>query len=136
MKLPAIGVSQPAASFMQRPQGDGKPMTRCLPAPDRNRRDVLGLERHKHPGQLRAVAGLSPRPPSRRDRTARPKIKAKVVKNTLAPRPYRSSSPIPPPTARPFILMTQRHKGMPFDHASVRHSVGEYVDGMAHTNGM
>ena len=25
---------------------------------------------------------------------------------------------------------------MPFDHASVRHSVGEYVDGMAHTNGI
>ncbi len=25
---------------------------------------------------------------------------------------------------------------MPFDHMSVRHSVGEYVDGMAHTNGI
>ena len=25
---------------------------------------------------------------------------------------------------------------MPFDHESVRHSVGEYVDGMAHTNGI
>ena len=25
---------------------------------------------------------------------------------------------------------------MPFDHASVRHSVGEFVDGMAHTNGI
>ena len=28
------------------------------------------------------------------------------------------------------------YKGMPFDHASVRHSVGEFVDGMAHTNGI
>ena len=28
------------------------------------------------------------------------------------------------------------YKGMPFDHESVRHSVGEYVDGMAHTNGI
>ena len=28
------------------------------------------------------------------------------------------------------------YQGMPFDHASVRHSVGEYVDGMAHTNGI
>ena len=27
-------------------------------------------------------------------------------------------------------------KGMPFEHQSVRHSVGEYVDGMAHTNGI
>ena len=25
---------------------------------------------------------------------------------------------------------------MAFDHVSVRHSVGEYVDGMAHTNGI
>ena len=28
------------------------------------------------------------------------------------------------------------YKGIPFDHMSVRHSVGEYVDGMAHTNGI
>ena len=28
------------------------------------------------------------------------------------------------------------YKGMPFEHESVRHSVGEYVDGMAHTNGI
>ena len=28
------------------------------------------------------------------------------------------------------------YKGMPFDHESVRHSVGEYVSGMAHTNGI
>ena len=28
------------------------------------------------------------------------------------------------------------YKGIPFDHASVRHSVGEFVDGMVHTNGI
>ena len=28
------------------------------------------------------------------------------------------------------------YRGMPFEHQSVRHSVGEYVDGMAHTNGI
>ena len=28
------------------------------------------------------------------------------------------------------------YHGMPFEHESVRHSVGEYVDGMAHTNGI
>ena len=27
------------------------------------------------------------------------------------------------------------YEGMPFDHESVKHSVGEYVNGMAHTNG-
>lgn len=28
------------------------------------------------------------------------------------------------------------YKGMPFHHETIRHSVGEYVDGMAHTNGI
>ena len=28
------------------------------------------------------------------------------------------------------------YKGMPYDHESVRHSVSEYVNGMAHTNGI
>ena len=28
------------------------------------------------------------------------------------------------------------YEGMPFDHESVKHSVSEYVDGMAHTNGI
>ena len=28
------------------------------------------------------------------------------------------------------------NKGMTFDHETVKHSVAEYVDGMAHTNGI
>ena len=28
------------------------------------------------------------------------------------------------------------YKGLTFDHETVKHSVGEYVDGMAHTNGI
>ena len=30
----------------------------------------------------------------------------------------------------------QSYEGMPFEHESVKHSIGEYVRGMAHTNGM
>ena len=64
------------------------------------------------------------------------KVKAAVVKSTDAK------------TLQGFVLAAAlagatvytddaaAYKGMPFDHASVRHSVGEYVDGMAHTNGM
>ena len=64
------------------------------------------------------------------------KIKAKVVKATDAK------------TLQGFVIATAlagatvytddaaAYRGMPFDHASVRHSVGEYVDGMAHTNGI
>ena len=64
------------------------------------------------------------------------KIRAKVVKKTDAK------------TLQGFVIDTAlagatvytddaaAYKGMPFDHASVRHSVGEYVSGMAHTNGI
>ena len=64
------------------------------------------------------------------------KVKAKVVENTDAK------------TLQGFVIATTlagatvysddaaAYKGMPFDHESVRHSVGEYVDGMAHTNGI
>ena len=64
------------------------------------------------------------------------KIKAAVVKATDAK------------TLQGFVVATAlagatvytddaaAYKDMPFDHASVRHSVGEYVDGMAHTNGI
>ena len=64
------------------------------------------------------------------------KVKAKVVEKTDAK------------TLQGFVIATAlagatvytddaaAYKGMPFDHESVRHSVGEYVDGMAHTNGI
>ena len=41
--------------------------------------------------------------------------------------------------AKGATVYTDDHKGyqgMPFDHETVKHSVSEYVDGMAHTNGI
>ena len=35
-----------------------------------------------------------------------------------------------------FTDDVRAYLGMPFDHKAVKHSVGEYVDGMAHTNGI
>ena len=64
------------------------------------------------------------------------KVRAKVVKMTDTK------------TLQGFVIATTlagatvytddaaAYRGMPFDHASVRHSVGEYVNGMAHTNGI
>ena len=64
------------------------------------------------------------------------KVKAAVVKATDAK------------TLQGFIVATAlagamvytddaaAYKGMPFEHGTVKHSVGEYVDGMAHTNGI
>ena len=38
--------------------------------------------------------------------------------------------------AKVFTDDASAYQGMPFDHESVNHSVGEYVRGMAHTNGI
>ena len=40
------------------------------------------------------------------------------------------------PTATVFTDNASAYEGMPFDHESVNHSAGEYVRGMAHTNGI
>ena len=40
------------------------------------------------------------------------------------------------PDAKVFTDDASACKGMPFDHEAVRHSLGEYVRGMVHTNGI
>ena len=40
------------------------------------------------------------------------------------------------PDATVYTDDASAYKGMPFEHESVRHSTGEYVRGMAHTNGI
>ena len=97
-----------------------------------------GRERNKHKGKkLNAGRGAVGKTAvvGAKDRKTN-KIKAKVVKATDTK------------TLQGFVIATAltgatvytddaaAYKGMPFDHASVRHSVGEYVDGMAHTNGI
>ena len=97
-----------------------------------------GKEKNKHASKkLRAGRGAVGKTAivGARDRKTN-KIKAAVVKATDAK------------TLQGFVLATAiagatvytddaaAYKGIPFDHASVRHSVGEYVDGMAHTNGI
>ena len=99
---------------------------------------IGGKERNKHNGKkLKAGRGTVGKTAvvGAKDRKTN-KIKAAVVKMTDAK------------TLQGFVIATAiagatvytddaaAYKGMPFDHASVRHSVGEYVDGMAHTNGI
>ena len=64
------------------------------------------------------------------------KVKAKVVENTDAKTLQKFVADTAADGARVFTDDAAAYKGMPFDHASVRHSVGEFVDGMAHTNGI
>ena len=64
------------------------------------------------------------------------KVKAKVVENTDAKTLQKFVVDSAADGATVYTDDAAAYKGMPFDHASVRHSVGEYVDGMAHTNGI
>ena len=97
-----------------------------------------GKESNKHSGKkLRAGRGGVGKAVvvGAKDRKTN-KVKAKVVENTDAK------------TLQGFVVATAlagatvytddaaAYKGMPFEHASVRHSVGEYVRDMAHTNGI
>ena len=64
------------------------------------------------------------------------KIKAKVVEKTDAKTLQKFVGESAASGATVYTDDASAYKGMPYDHESVRHSVGEYVRGMAHTNGI
>ena len=97
-----------------------------------------GKERNKHKGKkLNAGRGTVGKTAvvGAKDRKTN-KIKAKVVENTDAKTLQKFVVETAANGATVYTDDAAAYKGMPFDHASVRHSVGEYVSGMAHTNGI
>ena len=97
-----------------------------------------GKERNKHASKkLRAGRGTVGKTAivGAKDRKTN-KIKAAVVKATDAKTLQGFVVAAALAGATVYSDDAAAYKGMPFDHASVRHSVGEYVDGMAHTNGI
>ena len=97
-----------------------------------------GKERNKHSKKkLRAGRGTVGKAAvvGAKDRKTN-KVKAKVVENTDAKTLQKFVMDTAAEGARVYTDNALAYRGMPFDHETVRHSVGEYVDGMAHTNGI
>ena len=97
-----------------------------------------GRERNKHKGKkLNAGRGTVGKTAvvGAKDRKTN-KVKAKVIEKTDAKTLQKFVADTAAKGSTIYTDDAAAYKGMPFDHASVRHSVGEYVSGMAHTNGI
>ena len=99
---------------------------------------IGGKEKNKHPNKkLRAGRGAVGKAAvvGAKDRKTK-KVKAKVVEKTDAKTLQEFVIAAAAPGATVYTDDAAAYKGMPYDHESVRHSVGEYVRDMAHTNGI
>ena len=63
-------------------------------------------------------------------------VSAKVIRGTGSATLQGFVTASAAPGATVYTDDASAYKGMPFEHEAVKHSVGEYVRGMAHTNGI
>ena len=97
-----------------------------------------GKEKNKHgKDKLRAGRGTVGKAAvvGAKDRATN-KVSAKVVQEVGGETLRGFVGDVAAPGATVYTDDAAAYKGMPYDHQSVRHSVGEYVRGMAHTNGI
>ena len=99
---------------------------------------IGGKEKNKHgKDKLRAGRGGVGKTivVGAKDRTTN-KVSAKVVQETDGETLQGFVADHAAPGATVYTDDASAYKGMPYDHHSVRHSVGEFVRDMAHTNGI
>lgn len=95
---------------------------------ERNKKNSKKLKAGRGPVGKVAVIGAKDR--------ATNKVKAEVIPDTKAATLHGFIENV---AAKDAVVYTDDHgsyQGLPFEHETVKHSVGQYVDGMAHTNGI
>ena len=130
-----IGVSQKSAWYMLqriRKAWDSGDLEQFAGPVEVDETHMGGKERNKHSKKkLRAGRGGVGKAVvvGAKDRKTN-KVRAKVVKGADAKTLQKFVVDSAADGATVYTDDAAAYKGMPFDHASVRHSVGEYVDGM------
>ena len=139
-----IGVSQPTAWFMLHRireawagEGDGPfdgPVEFDETYMGGKRRNMSNAKRKELAGTGRGAVGKTA-VVGAKDRATN-KVNAKVVTETDKPTLHDFVADNAEPDAVVYTDDASAYEGIPNPHETVKHSVSEYVDGMAHTNGI
>ena len=95
---------------------------------ERNKHESKRLKAGRGPVGKTAVVGMKDRDTGQ--------ITSEVIESTDAPTLQGFVERNTEPTATVYTDDARAYKGIPREHETVKHSVSEYVRGMAHTNGM